>query len=87
MTRQEILNDLRKHPITGNLFKKLTVGEAKFIDDFLEANANDDSSQLAHKINRLFIGDLNKPKHHDIIWAILCEMVSAEIFSQRRPKI
>lgn len=71
MCRLKTFESLGNHLWYSKIVKKLKVEDKKFCLQFLKENAHLDKNDYAHKVNRLFIDQDNKPKNATLIWEVL----------------
>jgi hypothetical protein len=74
MSRKNNLIKLTAHPYLHKLFSKLTKLELEMVTQFVHENNDLGKDEYMHKANRWLINDINKPKHHSDMWAIVTQV-------------
>lgn len=69
--RLDIFNSYKEHAWYGKLYNKLSVGDIKIAETFLNENELLDNIKYDLAVNRLFL-DKEKPKN----WKIITELLS-----------
>lgn len=62
-----------KHPRLGKIFKRLNTHERLACREFLATNGQLNKNEFNFNVNRWFLDDPNKPKHHADMWALVSE--------------
>lgn len=68
--RLENFNNLKRHPMIKNLFKKLRTDELVQCQDFIKEHEGLDDNAYAYACNRWYL-DKPKPKNYSTMWAIV----------------
>lgn len=71
--REQALKDMERHPMLGNLIKKLKKVELQQCLEFIRQHDHMDKNDFAHHVNRWFLGQ-PKPKNHTAMWAIVSQV-------------
>lgn len=73
MNRSQVFESYSEHVMHHRMFKRLTAAELQLCRDFLRDNESLDRHAFAHKVNRWFLDQPNKPKHLTDMWALLIQ--------------
>jgi hypothetical protein len=73
MTRTERFLAMKYHPMFSKLVKRLSKQEFQLCLDFLKETETLNNDQFTIKVNRWYVGDANKPKHHVDMWALVAQ--------------
>lgn len=70
MDRLTLFNNLKHHPWSGRVYKRLNANELELALGFIESNENLDKGSFEYAVNRMFL-DKDKPKHFKEILELL----------------
>lgn len=75
MNRLQKLEQMKSHPMLGNLFKKLTVAEIDFVQKWVHEHNVDDPAKYAQAVMMWGIDDpVVRTKNYNDMWAIFLQL-------------
>jgi len=77
MRRIDIFRSLIKQYFYRSIYKRLNKKEVALCEMFLIENESLNRNEFTLKLNRWFLDEMNKPKRHADMWALLSNVASA----------
>ena len=74
MSLTQKIPSMMRHPMLGQLFKKLTVEERKSVNQFIVDNEHLGKAVFHHNANRWYVDVPKKPRHMTDMWAIVTQI-------------
>ena len=85
MDRHELFFTLKKHPLFGRVYIKLTAIEIGMCARFIVDNDTCSKDEFAFRANRWFLDDPDKPTNHSIMWELVT--IANQMFMPKKEKI